>query len=241
MTAENVKTKLQERACVEDAQFLQRFFKTSPGQYGEGDVFIGVRVPATREVCKNFKDLPVGEIQKLLDSKVHEHRLAGLVILAEQFKKADQQMRRQIYEFYLQNAYQGRVNNWDLVDVSAPNIIGEYLAGKPRDILFELAKSKDIWQKRVAVLATFTFIKRGQTADSIKIAELLLHDEQDLIQKAVGWMLRELGKKADQKTLLRFLDGHAHEMPRTMLRYSIERLTLSQKQFYMRLKEQKNG
>src|ERR1039458_9086496 len=158
MTATEVKTALQQHASAADAVFLQRFFKTGEGQYGAGDVFIGVRVPKTRLVAKQFKDLSPTEIQKLLDSKVHEHRLAALIILTVQYPKARAAQKQAIYELYLKNVYQGRINNWDLVDISAPQIVGEHLQNRPRDILFDLAKSDDLWRRRVAILSSFTFI-----------------------------------------------------------------------------------
>ena len=225
MTATELITALQERASAADAVFLQRFFKTGEGQYGAGDVFIGVRVPKTRLVAKQFKDLSPTEIQKLLDSKVHEHRLAALIILTLQYPKASAAQKQAIYELYLKNVYQGRINNWDLVDISAPQIVGEHLQNRPRDILFDLAKSDDLWRRRVAILSSFAFIKTGEPDTCLKLAEILLHDNHDLIQKAVGWMLREIGKRNGRQILTDFLDRHAHEMPRTMLRYSIEHLS----------------
>lgn len=215
---------------------MQRFFKSGKGQYGEGDVFIGVSVPDTRKVAKQFVNLSFGEIQQLLNSEVHEHRLAGVLILAYQYPKADEETKQNIFDFYLYNVRKGTVNNWDLVDVTTPNIIGEHLLDKPRDVLYKLAESKDLWQRRVAIMATFAFIKKGDPVTTIEIAEKLLHDKHDLIHKAVGWMLREMGKRVDEKLLTDFLDKHAYEMPRTMLRYSIEKLTFEQKLYYMQLK-----
>lgn len=236
MSATDVQRALQGYANDYHAVVLQGFFKTSEGQYGEGDVFIGVRVPQTRAVCKEYKDLPLSEIQKLLDSVVHEHRLAALIILALQFSNADPVERRAIYDLYLKNLYKGRINNWDLVDTSADKIVGAYLTDKPRDILYQLAKSDDLWEKRVAMISTFWFIKKGEPATALEIAEILLHDTHDLIQKAVGWMLREIGKRCDEQILTNFLDEHAHDMPRTALRYSIERLGPELKRHYMQLK-----
>lgn len=237
MAAADVQQALQSHASEYDAVFLQGFFKTGEGQYGEGDVFIGVRVPQTRTVCKQYKDLPLTEIQKLLDSEVHEHRLAGLIILTLQFPKAGAITQKKMYDMYLVNVRNGRVNNWDLVDTSADKIVGAFLFDKPRDILYKLAKSDDLWEKRVAVLSTFWFIKKGEPATTIDIAEMLLHDTHDLIQKAVGWMLREVGKRCDEQILTNFLDQHAHNMPRTALRYSIERLGPDLKKHYMQLKD----
>lgn len=237
MTAADIQRALQKHASEYDATFLQGFFKTGEGQYGEGDIFIGVRVPQTRSVCRAFKDLPLAEVQKLLDSSIHEHRLAGLIILTQQFPKADASKQKIIYDLYLKNVRVGRVNNWDLVDTSADKIVGAYLMGKPKNILYELAKSTNLWEKRVAMISTFWFIKKGDPAIALEVTEILLHDAHDLIQKAVGWMLREIGKRCDEQILTDFLDKHAHEMPRTALRYSIERLNPELKKRYMNLKK----
>lgn len=219
-------------ASDSDATFLQRYFKTGQGEYGEGDIFVGVRVPDTRKVCKKFKELPLTEIQKLFNSPVHEHRLAASFLLVEKYKKYPEK-RKDVYEMYLKNVYSGRVNNWDIVDLSAKYIIGPYLQDKPKDLIVELAKSKDLWQRRVAVLASFHYINNGQAQVSIELAEMLLRDEQDLIHKAVGWMLREVGLRVDEAILTDFLDRHAHEMPRTMLRYSIEKLSEKTRRYYL--------
>lgn len=232
-TARDLKTELAKHASDYDALFLQRFFKTGPGQYGEGDVFIGVRVPQTRKVCKEFKDLPLAEIDKLINSPVHEHRLAALIIATIQFKKADENEKKKLYEFYLSALKRGRINNWDLIDLSCDPIMGQYLMEKPKDILYTLTKSEMLWERRASIMATFAFIKAGKSDETIRIAKMLLHDKEDLIHKAVGWMLREVGKRADEQALLNFLDEHAHEMPRTMLRYAIERLSAEKRLFYM--------
>jgi 3-methyladenine DNA glycosylase AlkD len=236
MHAKDVVVALNEYANPDDAVFLQRFFKTGQGQYGEGDVFIGVRVPDTRRVCAKFRGLPVDEIKKLLESEVHEHRLAAVILLADAYKKGDQDERQSVYECYLQAVYDGRINNWDIVDTSAEFIIGEYLRDKPKRLLERLAVSPDIWQRRVAVLSTFAYIKTGDGEVTLRLAEKLLRDPQDLIQKAVGWMLREVGKRCDESLLRAFLDAHAHEMPRTMLRYAIERLDPASRKKYMGMK-----
>lgn len=233
MTAEELKTALGKHAKTEDAAFLGRFFKTGEGEYGAGDVFIGVRVPDTRKVCRDFIALPLAEVGKLLKSPVHEHRLAAVILLSDQFKKADATGQKAVFDAYLSAVYKGYVNNWDIVDSSAEFIVGEYLQDKPRGLLFELAASSDLWQRRVAVLSSFAFIKKGDASTTLKLAGLLLHDEHDLIQKAVGWMLREIGKRCDEALLLKFLDAHAAEMPRTMLRYAVERLHPAQKKNYM--------
>jgi 3-methyladenine DNA glycosylase AlkD len=236
MTADDIKTALEKHANADDAVFLQRFFKTGKGQYGEGDEFIGVRVPATRQVCKAFKDLPLAEVQKLLDSPVHEHRLAGAIILAYKYPKVDETAKQAIYDLYLKNLRRGRINNWDIVDVTVEQVIGAHLEKHDRKVLYELAKSDDVWQKRAAIISTFAYIKKGDPATSLDIIDILLHDPHDLIQKAVGWMLREIGKRVDEKLLTDFLDKHAHNMPRTALRYALEKLAPAQKAHYMALK-----
>jgi len=233
MTAEDLIAALNEYARTNDVTVLGRFFKTGEGQYGAGDVFIGVRVPDTRKVCKAFAELSLGEIEKLLASAIHEHRLAAVILLGNKYKKAGATERKEIYDAYLAAVYAGQINNWDIVDTSAEFIVGEYLADKPRGLLFELAASPDVWQRRVAVLSSFAFIKKGDASTTLKLAGLLLHDDHDLIQKAVGWMLREIGKRCDRLLLLKFLDAYAAEMPRTMLRYSIEHLAPAQKKAYM--------
>ncbi|GAA1441336.1 DNA alkylation repair protein [Leifsonia poae] len=237
-TAAAVEAALAEVADADDAVFLQRFFKTGPGQYGEGDVFIGVRVPQTRAVAKQFSALGLGEVEKLLDSEVHEHRLAGLIILNRLYEVAsrprthDPAQLDRIADFYLRAVRRGRVNNWDLVDGSAEFVLGEHLVDRPRTVLFELAESDVLWERRVAVLSTFAFIKHGDATTTLELAELLLDDREDLMHKAVGWMLREVGKRVDIGALLWFLDANAARMPRTMLSYATEHLTPEQRADY---------
>ncbi|MBF6437117.1 DNA alkylation repair protein [Nocardia cyriacigeorgica] len=229
-TAEQVRAALAEHADPADAVHLQRFFKTGPGEYGEGDVFIGVRVPATRTVAKRFAALALTEIDELLDSPVHEERLAGLIILNTRFERAskprtfDEAARAEMVRFYLDAVRRGRVNNWDLVDVSAERIVGPWLLDKPRELLFELADSDSLWERRVALLSTFAFIKAGDASTTFALSERLLTDRHDLIQKALGWMLREVGKRVDRQLLIDFLDRHAAEMGRTALSYATEHL-----------------
>lgn len=230
MKASDVIAELDAVADPTDAKNLQRFFKTGPGEYGEGDVFIGVRVPATRKIAKQFADLSLDEIDILLDSDVHEHRLAGLVILNGRFAKAarprtlEEQLQGEIVDRYLAAVRRGRVNNWDLVDVSAENVLGPWLFERPRDLLFELAASDVLWERRVALLTTFEFVKRGDTSTTYALAEVLLPDRADLIQKAVGWMLREAGKRVDRDDLMAFLNENAAAMGRTALSYATEHL-----------------
>jgi 3-methyladenine DNA glycosylase AlkD len=213
---------------------LQRFFKTGKGEYGEGDIFLGLRMAQTRGVMKRyFKEASLEGVQKLLNSKIHEYRMTGVLILVEKFKKADEKFKKDIFNFYLKNTK--NINNWDLVDLSAPNIVGGYLLDKDRKILYKLSRSKSLWERRISVLATFMFIREKDFKDAIKISEILLNDTHDLIHKAVGWMLREVGKK-DEKELIKFLDKHTLQMPRTMLRYSIERLFEKKRKYYLNMR-----
>jgi len=241
-TADDVKAALAEAADPDDAVFLQRFFKAGPGQYGEGDVFIGVRVPKTRAVVKQLADLPLEEIDVLINSEVHEHRLAALVILNTQFARARATRRRdegqleRLAAYYLAAVRRGRVNNWDLVDASAEFILGEYLLDRPRMILIELAESDNLWWRRAAVLSSFAFIKHGDASTTLELAALLLNDREDLMHKAVGWMLREIGKRVDRALLTDFLDAHAAQMPRTMLSYATEHLDAAVRAEYRALR-----
>lgn len=210
------------------AKNLTRFFQTAPGQYGAGDQFIGLTVPQIRQAVKLYASaLSLSEITDLLHSTYHEYRFTALLSLGKQYGKGD---KKKIFELYLKNTHY--INNWDLVDLSAPNIVGEYLLDKPRNILYKLSKSNSIWERRISILATFAFIRRHDFTDSLRLAEILLHDPHDLIHKAVGWMLRELGKR-DLPVLISFLDKHATVMPRTMLRYAIEKLPESRRQGYL--------
>lgn len=213
---------LAEAADPGDAVQLQRFFKTGQGEYGEGDVFIGVRVPATRAVVKRFRDLATPEIEELLDDPVHEHRFAGLLILVAQYRDSPDE----VFDVYLSAVSRGRVNNWDLVDATAEHIVGPYVrAGRaPAALLDDLAASSALWERRVAVLATFDLIKHGDAAPTLALCERLLTDREDLIQKATGWMLREVGKRVSREALTGFLDANAPAMPRTMLSYATEHL-----------------
>ena len=230
MTAADAEQELNKHENPADAVFLQRFFKTGKGEYGEDDIFIGLRVPQTRKIAKQFNNLALPEIEKLLESPVHEHRLAALVIMTNQAKKADDSHKKTLYDLYLKRT--DRINNWDLVDISCREVVGGYLMDKSRAPLYKLAKSKDLWERRIAMVSTWQFIREGQLDDTFAIAELLLYDTHDLIHKAVGWMLREAGKK-DEAALKEFLDARAITMPRTALRYSIERLHPADKVRYM--------
>ena len=231
-TAAAVRRQLKTMANPEKAAFFPRFFKAGPGEYAEGDKFIGVIVPNQRKVAKQFRDLPQTEIDKLLNDPVHECRLTGLLILVGQFERSkDQAQRKSIMQYYLSRT--DAVNNWDLVDSSAHKILGKWLVDrKDRRVLDRLAKSKNMWEQRIAMVATYTLIKNGELDDTLRLAEKLLSHKHDLIHKAVGWMLREAGKQ-DDKVLLAFLDQHAHRMPRTMLRYSIEKLSDARRKKYL--------
>lgn len=231
LTLNQLKRDFETMANPEQAVILQRFFKTGHGQYGEGDVFLGIKVPPQRALAKQYRDLPLSDVANLLQGKIHEHRLTALLILIQKYEKADAASRKKIFDLYLK--YRKWINNWDLVDLSAPNIVGDYLLEKDRAVLYTLAQSKSLWDKRIAILATFEFIKNGQSEDTFAIAEILLDDEHDLIHKAVGWMLREVGKRIDQATEESFLQKHYRRMPRTMLRYAIERFGPALKKKYM--------
>jgi len=224
---------LKKYSNPEKAKILQGFFKTGKGQYGEGDIFLGIVVPNQRLVAKKFIGSDLESLKKLLDSKIHEYRLTAVLILTYQFPKADKKLQKKIYGFYLKNAKQ--INNWDLVDLSAPNIVGTYLLDKKeeRKVLYKLVKSKNLWERRISILATFTFLRNGDFKDTLKISEILLKDEHDLIHKAVGWMLREVGNR-DQKVEEKFLKKYYKQMPRTMLRYSIEKFEENLRQKYLK-------
>ena len=229
-----IKKDLLQLGNPEKAKKLSGFFKTGKGQYGEGDAFLGIPVPEQRKVAKRHIDLSLDDLQELLKSKIHEYRLTALLILVSKYGKADSSGKDEIFGFYLKNTEY--VNNWDLVDLSAPKIVGANLGNKDRSILFKLAKSSNLWERRIAVLATFMFIRNNDFEDALRISKLLLHDEHDLIHKAVGWMLREIGKR-DQEAIKHFLDEYNTQMPRTMLRYAIERFDENKRKFYLAQKK----
>jgi 3-methyladenine DNA glycosylase AlkD len=225
-----LRRRLHEQASAKDAAQLQRYFKTGPGEYGAGDCFIGVRVPALRRIARGARGLSLPSAVQLLQSAIHEERLLALMILVDAYGRADEIQQEKIYQLYLQNS--AFVNNWDLVDSSAPYIVGPFLMARPRAVLYELAHSPNIWERRIAVLAAFHFIRGGEFTDSLRLAGILLSDDHDLIHKAVGWMLREIGKR-NGATLRRFLTQHHHRMPRTMLRYAIEKFPERERQFWL--------
>ncbi len=226
-----VKTALHQHADPEKAAFYPRFFKCGQGEYGEGDRFLGVTVPRQRKVAKRFKDVNHKVIRQLLDDRHHECRLTALLILVGQYQRADSERRQEIFDLYV--AKLDRVNNWDLVDASAAKIVGRHLESKDRSLLDDWAATDDVWKQRIAIIATYHFIRHDDFADTLRIAEKLLHHDHDLIHKAVGWMLREVGKR-DLGVLEKFLHGHYRSMPRTMLRYAIERLPDKRRKQYLR-------
>ncbi|MFH1582761.1 MAG: DNA alkylation repair protein [Candidatus Falkowbacteria bacterium] len=225
-----LKKELGKLADKKQAAILAGFFKTGVGQYGAGDIFLGIKVPMQRKIAHVYENLSLVDVRKLLNSKIHEYRLIALLILLSQYKKAEISGKKKIVGFYLHNTK--NINNWDLVDLSAPNILGDYLLNKPRQILYKLAKSKNLWEKRISIISTLAFIRNKELGDTLRIAEILLPDRHDLIHKAVGWMLREAGKQ-DQAVLARFLNKYYKIMPRTMLRYAIEKLSDKKRKFYL--------
>lgn len=221
-----IRKEIHRIADPKKAKLLQGFFKTGPGQYGQGDIFVGIMVPQSRMLAKKYADTSMADIQELLDSKVHEERLIALLILVERYKRDPEA----IASFYLKNL--GRVNNWDLVDLTAPKILGPFVEKGDRSLLYKLAKSPVLWERRVAILATFHLIRKRDFSDALQIAEILLCDEHDLMHKAVGWMLREIGKLDEQKEE-EFLKKHCKNMPRTMLRYAVERFPERKRRIYL--------
>ena len=231
MTADDIRKRLRDLEDREKAKILRKFFKTGPGQYGEGDLFLGIPVPRLRKLCRAYGDMPLGEVEVLLKSPVHEERLLALLILIRKYNEQDESGKKRIYTLYLKSTRW--INNWDLVDLSAPNIVGDYLMGRNRRTLDELAHSPVLWERRIAILATFRFIKEQQLDDTLRISEALLRDKEDLIHKAVGWMLREVGKR-DLIAEEAFLKKNCKLMPRTMLRYAVERFPAAKRKLYMK-------
>jgi len=231
MSLKSLRAILKKQSNPEKAKIYLRFFKTGKGEYGEGDEFLGIKVPESRKIAKEFKNLILSEIHELLNSKVHEERLIALFILTEQYRKGDEEKKNAIFNFYLKNTK--RVNNWDLVDLSAEKIIGAYLMDKDKKVLFKLARSKSLWEKRIAIMSTFQFIKNGMFETTLEISDILLKEEHDLIHKAVGWMLREIGNRNLVVEEL-YLKKHYKTMPRTMLRYAIEKFPEQKRQAYLK-------
>lgn len=231
MNHEMVLAKIKGYASLKKAAVLERFFKTGPGQYAAGDVFIGIMVPVSRKIAHEFRELSLTECEKLLSSPIHEARLVALVILCDQFKHGNDSGRAAIYNLYL--SHTDCINNWDLVDTSAPNIIGTYLLERSWQPLIKLSHSKSLWERRIAIISTFAHIRANNFEPTLNIAELLLNDSHDLIHKACGWMLREVGKRSDT-ALKNFLDTHKAHMPRTMLRYAIEKFDTKTREGYLK-------
>lgn len=232
MTAQQILTELQTLANPDDARQLQRFFKTGKGEYGEGDVFLGIRVPAQRALVKRLNIPNFNELHALLDSPYHEARMVALLLLIKQYQRSKTPAEHQaIYEFYL--SHTSRINNWDLVDITCRDIVGTYLLHRSRQPLYQLAKSTSLWEQRIAIISTWTFIKHHDFADTLALSEMLLSHPHDLMRKAVGWMLREVGKR-DRYTLVQFLDQFSGRMPRTALRYAIEHFDKPQRDDYLK-------
>ena len=233
MTAQFILEELHSVADLEKAKFLQGFFKTGKGQYAEGDLLLGIVMPTIRNIVKANKGIPLEEIKTLLYSEYHEARMAALLFLAQQFNKSkDEKERKTIFDFYIANARQA--NNWDLVDITCRDVIGNYLLDKEdRSILYHLAESDNLWEQRIAIVSTWTFIKYRDYADILKLSEKLMNHPHDLMHKAIGWMLREVGKK-DKVTLVTFLEKHHKQMPRTALRYSIEHFPADERAYFMK-------
>jgi len=235
LTAAKFQKELQALSSAAELKKIQRYFKSGEGDYAAGDKFIGVRMGDVFALAKKYSTMPLSEIEKLLESPVHEARVGAVSIMDFQArnKKTEAIRRKDLFDLYLRR--HDRINNWDLVDRSAPHVVGGYLADKPRKILYQLARSKNVWERRTAIVSTFYFIRQGEVDDTFKIAELLVQDKHDLIHKAAGGWVREAGKK-DRVRWLAFLDQHAATMPRTMLRYAIEHLDQKQREHYLKLK-----
>jgi 3-methyladenine DNA glycosylase AlkD len=228
----NLQNELRNKGDPKRAKLLAGYFKTGKGEYGEGDIFLGLTVPQLRDLAKKYRVLNLSEIKKLLQEKIHECRLTALLILVAKYKKADEKEKKKIADFYLEQTK--FVNNWDLVDLSCHEILGDYFLRNPKEkkILIKFAKSKNLWERRIAIITTAAFIDKKKFDDSLQIAGILVHDKEDLIHKAVGWMLREIGKR-DRKTEEVFLQKYYKIMPRTMLRYGIEKFPESLRKKYL--------
>ncbi len=229
-----IRKNLRSVANKDRAQISMRFFKTGKGEYGEGDDFLGIAVPNMRILVKKYRDISFEHVLNFLHSKFHEERLFALLVLVDQFVRGDEKTRSEIYRIYLNNtAY---INNWDLVDLTADRIVGAHLENRSKNVLLKLSDSKLLWERRIAIIATFHFIKKGESEWTLKIAKKLLNDKEDLIHKSVGWMLREIGKRCSEDIECVFLNKYAIKMPRTMLRYSIERFEPKKREYYLKMK-----
>ena len=230
MSINKLREKIKRVSNKKHAEAMLWFFKTGKGEYGEGDIFAGIKVPVQRKIAKEFLNLSFTELKELLKSKVHEERLIALLILVEKYEKVEEKEKNKIFRFYIDN--RKGINNWDLVDLSAPKIIGHYLLNKDKKLLYDFAKSENLWDRRIAILATYSFIKSGNFDDALRISDLLLNDKHDLIHKAVGWMLREVGKNNLAVEEI-FLQPRYNKMPRTMLRYAIEKFPETKRKKYL--------
>jgi 3-methyladenine DNA glycosylase AlkD len=230
MSLKKIKAELQQLGNPAQARVLQRFFKTGKGEYGEGDVFRGIKIPVLRKLAKKYQDMTCAEVGKLLTSKFHEDRMLALLLLLDKYSKANIAGKKQLYTMYLCNTR--FINNWDLVDVTAHHIVGHYLMDKNREPLYRLAQSKILWERRIAIIATFHYIRQNKFDDTLEIAGMLIDDPHDLMHKAVGWMLREVGKR-DLQAEEQFLKTYYRQMPRTMLRYAIERFPEAKRRAYL--------
>ena len=231
MSLDEIQSQLKKLADKKHARILHRFFKTGLGEYGEGDKFLGIKVPPLRKLAADFDHLRLAEVKKLLKLKLHEERLLALLILVRKFEKGETGEKKKIFDLYLADTKD--INNWDLVDVAAEHIVGAWLYDKSKRPLYDLAVSKSLWERRISIMSTFHYIKRGEFLETLKISRILLKDEEDLIHKAVGWMLREVGKR-DLAAEERFLKAHYKKMPRTMLRYAIEKFPEAKRQRYLK-------
>ncbi len=231
MLLKSLQKSLKEIADPKIAEHSLRFFKTGKGEYGEGDIFLGIRVPVLRQLVKKYRDIKLSDVKKLIKSKYHEERLCALLLLVEKFKKGTDHEKEDIFNFYINSAEY--INNWDLVDCSAHLISGAYLENRDKKILYKLAESPNLWERRIAIMSTFYLIKKNRFDDALKISAILLDDKEDLIHKASGWMLREIGKR-DVIQEKKFLDKYYGKMPRTMLRYAIEKFPEEERQKYLK-------
>lgn len=231
MTVIKIRSKLQKHASKQKAEILQRFFKTGKGEYGDGDLFLGINVPQLRKLAKEYSNITTGDVLQLLKTRLHEERLLALLMLVHLYSRGDEPAKKNIYKIYLENTR--FINNWDLVDASAPYIVGDFLMNRSKKPLHDLARSGSLWERRISIMSTFHFIKQNEFSETFKISKMLLSDKEDLIHKAVGWMLREVGKR-DLAGEERFLKEHYKRMPRTMLRYAIERFPEPKRQMYLK-------
>lgn len=222
---------LQKLKSSQKAKIYKRFFKAKKGEYGEGDIFIGLTVPKLRAIARKYSNTNLVVIKRLLENKIHEYRMTALLILVNKYQKSDEFKKKEIVDYFLKHTKY--INNWDLVDLSADKILGDYLLNKDKKILYKLARSKNIWERRIAIIATFNFVKNNKFSDTLKISEMLISDSHDLVHKAVGWMLREVGKR-NPEVLEKFLQNYHQQMPRIMLRYAIERFTEEKREHYLR-------